>query len=140
MDSSSSRLEVVRWWRSQLELKARKASVDAQAQEERARQEQRRIESALEGDPRAKAQAGLWELADLSQAAAERKLREAKEVTRKAAEVADQRRASHIAAAKGLKSIENVVQGLLADARAEAERKERRDTDELAAIRFARAS
>jgi flagellar export protein FliJ len=134
----SSRLEVVRWWRSQLEKTARRSYAEASAKEEAARSEEQRLREAMLKDSRKAADAAFWELGDLSVTASERKLKDAKEVTKKAAEVADVRRQSHIAAARGLKSVENVVAGKLAEERSELDRKERKEADEHALNRFAR--
>ncbi len=135
---SSSRLDTVKWWRGRQELDARKAYSDAHAEERAAREKEQQLRDALAKEVRVHGHAALWELSDLSRAAGETKLKAAAEVTAKAAQRTGEKQAAHLTAHHKLKAVEKVVDSLLTEAREASERKERRDTDELAVLRFAR--
>lgn len=138
MDSSPTRLDTVKWWRGRQELEARKAYSDAHAEELAAREKEQQLRAALARESRTHGNSALWELSDLSRAAGETKLKAAAEVTAKAAQRAGEKQAAHLSAHQKLKAVEKVVETLLTDAREEAQRKELRDSDELAISRFAR--
>ncbi|MBL8957745.1 MAG: hypothetical protein JNK82_43620 [Myxococcaceae bacterium] len=138
MDSSSTRLDTVKWWRGRQELDARKAHSDAQAEEQQARAREQQLREALAKETRAQGNSALWELSDLSRAAEEKKLKAAAEVTAKAAKRTGEKHALHVVAHQKLKAVEKVVESLIEEARQESARKEMRDLDELAVLRFAR--
>ncbi|MBK7858981.1 MAG: flagellar FliJ family protein [Archangiaceae bacterium] len=135
---SSTRLDTVKWWRGKQEQDARKAFSEAQRKEEAAREAERKLREALAQEKRATGHAALWELSDLSRSAGEKRLKAAAEVTVKAAAVTATRQAVHLKAHQALKAVEKVVEGIIEEARVEEGRKERRDTDEFAVMRFAR--
>ena len=138
MDSSSTRLDTVKWWRGRQELDARKAHTDAQAEERAAREKEQKLREALAKETRSQGNSALWELSDLSRAAEEKKLKAAAELTVKAEKRAGEKQALHVAAHQKLKAVEKVVEKLIDEARQESQRKELRDLDELAVLRFAR--
>lgn len=138
MDSSSSRLDTVKWWRGRQELDARKAYSDAHEKERAAREQEQKLRDALAKEARGQGHAAMWELSDLSRSAGERKLKAAAEVTAKAAKVAGEKQAAHLSAHQRLKAVEKVVDSLLDEARTEAHRREQKETDEFTMMRFAR--
>lgn len=138
MDSTSSRLDVVKWWRGRQELDARRAYGDARSKEQAAREAEQKLREELAKESRAQGNAAMWELSDLSRAAEQRKLKAAAELTAKAAKVATEKQAAHLGAHQKLKAVEKVVEGLLEEAHAEERRKERKATDEFTMLQFAR--
>jgi hypothetical protein len=136
---SSSRLGTVQWWRSRLEVNARRAYGDAKAKETAAREEEQRLRDALANESRFAGDAAMWELSDSSRAVGEKKVQAAAVVTAKAAALSADKRQAHVSAHQKLKAIEKVVQSLLDEAHADANRKERREQDEFAVLRFTRS-
>jgi len=134
----STRLDTVKWWRGRQELEARKAYSDAHAEERAAREREQQLRDALARESRTNGNSALWALSDLSRAAGETKLKAAAELTARAARRAGEKQAAHLTAHQKLKAVEKVVETLITEARDEANRKERRDTDELAVLRFSR--